>query len=662
MPKSFLVELRTGSTTGPVRATSNIITIDGTTGNISSSDFADLSLSGTVTSNESSIARFNKTMSSSAAPTPIAPGASNYTLTALVTSTGSTSTVSEGDTVTFNLTVANIAAGSQVPFTVTGVSADDVIGPDLNNLKGYFTVQTNLTASYSIYVVDDYVTEPIAETLTLTIDGTSVASSVNIVDSTQTMSGTAWITSPENPGTLLGTPVIPRAAAWVMFRMVGAGGSGGGGDEVNQLGGSGGGGAAIRGIVRLPRTANTKVLVGGVGGGATGVPSWVPISQFGSVAGGLGYSFGQNSFDGAGGRGGAVGPSGRSGPGGGGGGSTSLGFYLSNVLPQTVIGIAAAPGGGGGGGASLFRVGGNATVAAITVSVDTMSNPVGSAGQSVSGDGGGGGGGGGGAGAAGSGGNDRVTSSTGGRIGNLVKNTTFALDITDWNYYEAIVPSNTYVLGLPDNLASNNRGYFGFGGLGAAGKAGPSGSGTQGALSVYWTTAAEPPTNWALVPAFKEPADIVSITNKTIWGYSPLSIRFYRSGQLSIPGATPWDAGYELATDEYGTEYWAGIPTYWTVAPTDFVGNLFQIRATLVSSSPNSSVIAGSSPTGSWLDMNTSTPRTWTLLSPPAEFVTHTANILVEIRGTVTQTVFDSATYNLRTEFLYQAPQESGQE
>ena len=660
MPKSFLVELRTGSIDGPVRATSNIITIDGTTGNITSTDFADRTLSGIVTSNENSIGRFAKTMTVTAPPAPVTPGSANYTLSAIVTSTGSTSTVTEGDTVTFNLTVANIAVGSQIPFTVTGVSADDVIGPDLNNLRGYFTVQSDLTASYSIYVVDDYVTEPIAETLTLTIDGTSVSSSVNIVDSSQTMSGTAWIAGPESSGTLSGTPVIPRAAAWVMFRMIGAGGAGGGGDEVSQPGGVGGGGAAIRGIVRLPRTANTKVLVGGVGAGAVGVPSWVPISQFGAAAGGRGHSFGQNSFDGAGGAGGAVGPSGRSGPGGGGGGSTSLGFYLTNVLPQTVVGIAAAAGGGGGGGASLFRAGGNATVATNTASVDSMPDPRGRAGNSVSGDGGGGGGGGGGFGIGGNGGLDRMSPSTGGSIGNLVKNTTFALDNTDWHYYEATVPTSSFVLGVPDNVASNNRGYFGYGGIGAVGKAGPSGSGTQGALSVYWTTASEPPSNWNLVPGFREPADAVSISNRTMWAYTNLSISFYRSGQLAVPGATPWNAGYELATDEYGNEYWAGVPTYWTVTPTQFIGNLYQIRATLVSSSPNSGVVTGNSLLGTWHNMDASTPRTWTLTVPPAEFVTHTANILIEIRGVNTQTIFDSATYSLRTEFLYQAPDFGG--
>jgi hypothetical protein len=72
--------------------------------------------------------------------------------------------VDEGYTVTFTLTTTNVASGTSVPYTLSGVSAADVAG---GFLSGSVTVNSSGVATISVGIVADSLTEG-AETLTVT--------------------------------------------------------------------------------------------------------------------------------------------------------------------------------------------------------------------------------------------------------------------------------------------------------------------------------------------------------------------------------------------------------------------------------------------------------------------------------------------------------------
>jgi len=104
----------------------------------------------------------------------------------------------EGSTATFTLTTTNVAEGTEVAYTLSGVDAADV-----DALTGTATVGADGTATISVAVTADQATEG-EETLTVTLDGmntsasttindTSVESSLNVVtpDATNTATATA---------------------------------------------------------------------------------------------------------------------------------------------------------------------------------------------------------------------------------------------------------------------------------------------------------------------------------------------------------------------------------------------------------------------------------------------------------------------------------------
>lgn len=99
-------------------------------------------------------------------------GAASYSLAAGATS------VDEGATATFTLTTANVADGTAVAYTISGVDAADVDG---GSLTGTATV-TGGTATISVALAADLTTEG-AETLTVTIDGQSATASTTVNDS-----------------------------------------------------------------------------------------------------------------------------------------------------------------------------------------------------------------------------------------------------------------------------------------------------------------------------------------------------------------------------------------------------------------------------------------------------------------------------------------------
>ena len=92
--------------------------------------------------------------------------------------TTSQKTISEGDSITITLNTTNVPDGTSVPFTISGVSSEDIGGQDLNDV---FTVNSN-TASIVINTTEDNLTEG-NETLVLELDNGKSIIGVFILDS-----------------------------------------------------------------------------------------------------------------------------------------------------------------------------------------------------------------------------------------------------------------------------------------------------------------------------------------------------------------------------------------------------------------------------------------------------------------------------------------------
>ena len=107
------------------------------------------------------------------APVVVAPVAT-YAL-----SSGSTS-VNEGATATFTLTTTNVASGTAVPYTLSGINASDITG---SALTGSVAVNSSGTATITVNIVADSLTEG-AETLTVTAGGTSAVTKLNDTSTT----------------------------------------------------------------------------------------------------------------------------------------------------------------------------------------------------------------------------------------------------------------------------------------------------------------------------------------------------------------------------------------------------------------------------------------------------------------------------------------------
>ncbi|MFP7675697.1 leishmanolysin-related zinc metalloendopeptidase [Marivita sp. S0852] len=86
-------------------------------------------------------------------------------------------TVDEGATTTFTLNTTNVAAGTDLAYTITGVSAADITGP----LAGTATVGAGGTASIAVQIAADQLTEG-PETLTLSLDNGAASANVTVLD------------------------------------------------------------------------------------------------------------------------------------------------------------------------------------------------------------------------------------------------------------------------------------------------------------------------------------------------------------------------------------------------------------------------------------------------------------------------------------------------
>jgi hypothetical protein len=95
-------------------------------------------------------------------------GTATYSLSAASTS------VNEGSTAAFSLLTTNVAAGTSISYTITGVIAADITG----GLTGTATVDANGIAAINLAVAADFLTEG-AETLTVTAQGKSASMTIN---------------------------------------------------------------------------------------------------------------------------------------------------------------------------------------------------------------------------------------------------------------------------------------------------------------------------------------------------------------------------------------------------------------------------------------------------------------------------------------------------
>lgn len=92
--------------------------------------------------------------------------------------------VNEGDSVTFTLETTYVTDGTSVAYTISGVSAADIVG---GNLTGNFVIESDSTAGIStltLNIVGDGITEG-SETLTVALDNGEASVGVTINDTSQ---------------------------------------------------------------------------------------------------------------------------------------------------------------------------------------------------------------------------------------------------------------------------------------------------------------------------------------------------------------------------------------------------------------------------------------------------------------------------------------------
>jgi S-layer protein len=137
--------------------------------------------------------------SSNSTPTPTPTPDPTYSLAS------SAAAVNEGDTVIFTLTTTDVAEGTLLDYTISGVNASDISG---GQLTGKMTVDSQGKAQVQVDLLNDNTTEG-TETLTLTVTGTGEAASVDVndtsIDPVQTFNLTTGADiSPEFDGTEAG--------------------------------------------------------------------------------------------------------------------------------------------------------------------------------------------------------------------------------------------------------------------------------------------------------------------------------------------------------------------------------------------------------------------------------------------------------------------------
>ncbi len=118
--------------------------------------------------------------------------------------TTASSSVNEGSSTVFTLTTTNIAAGTIVPYTISGVSKDDVVG---GSLSGNVTIGSNGQGTVTVQLTFDKTTEG-NETLTFTAQGKSVSVVVNDTSTSTKLSAFSKVASGETVEIGKQTPIM----------------------------------------------------------------------------------------------------------------------------------------------------------------------------------------------------------------------------------------------------------------------------------------------------------------------------------------------------------------------------------------------------------------------------------------------------------------------
>ncbi|NBY27007.1 MAG: hypothetical protein EBQ71_07555, partial [Betaproteobacteria bacterium] len=132
----------------------------GLDGSIYVSGYTNGALDGQIKNGGNSDAFLTKYQEVAAATYALSAGSSSY---------------NEGSTATFTLTTTNVASGTSVPYTLSGVSSFDITG---GLLTGSATVNASGTATISVGIVADSLTEG-AETLTVTAQSKTASVTIN---------------------------------------------------------------------------------------------------------------------------------------------------------------------------------------------------------------------------------------------------------------------------------------------------------------------------------------------------------------------------------------------------------------------------------------------------------------------------------------------------
>ena len=170
--------------------------------------------------------------------------------------TSNATIVNEGSAVTFTLTTTNVTDTTNIPYTITGISTNDIGG---TSLTGNFTVSGN-TASLTLTLTADAAAEG-EETLTVTLDGLSVSRTITINDSSSSVSGSQTYYS---PGT--NTFTVPDGVTTIDIVAVGGGGGGATGrSSAGSASGAGGGGLAYVNNLSVSPGDAVTVIIGSAG-------------------------------------------------------------------------------------------------------------------------------------------------------------------------------------------------------------------------------------------------------------------------------------------------------------------------------------------------------------------------------------------------------------
>jgi len=120
------------------------------------------------------------------ASTTVNDTSTSITLTPTYALVASSASVNEGATATFILSTTNVLAGTQVGYTLSGVSAADIQG---GNISGNATVGSNGQATISVELLADKLTEGV-ETLTVTAGDKTASTTVNDTSTSITLTPT----------------------------------------------------------------------------------------------------------------------------------------------------------------------------------------------------------------------------------------------------------------------------------------------------------------------------------------------------------------------------------------------------------------------------------------------------------------------------------------